>query len=138
MKLETFSSLAKIYPDRDLDSNCFQKEGCMLQNEAFSFQVAFKIDDNDIQVKTAIGCKIDIPDELKPYTMTFLYFNNDDKYLVELREKSTDYLPNENLLRSKNFVPLVYLKVRNFSCELLRLKFSCKYGRFGTKKSRRI
>ena len=77
MKIETLSSLAKIYPDRDLDNNFFQKEGCMLQNEAFSFQAAFKLDDNDTQIKTAIGCIIDIPDELKPYT----------------RVKAIDYVP---------------------------------------------
>lgn len=68
MKIQTLSSMAKIYTDRDLDCNFFQTHGCMLQNEAYSFQVAFKLDEEAGIPKAAVGLKVDVPEELKPYT----------------------------------------------------------------------
>ncbi|MBR5785464.1 MAG: DUF4091 domain-containing protein [Clostridia bacterium] len=68
MILKTLNSLAKIYADRELDDRFIQNEGCMLQNEAFSFQVAFKLEENSDPAKAAFGFSVDIPEELKPYT----------------------------------------------------------------------
>lgn len=77
MKLETLNSLAKIYADRELDCNFFQSKGCMLRNEAFSYQVAFRLDDSASPAKAAFAFVADIPEELKPYT----------------RIKAIDYVP---------------------------------------------
>lgn len=77
MILKTLNSLAKIYADRELDDRFIQNEGCMLQNEAFSFQVAFKLEENSDPAKAAFGFSVDIPEELKPYT----------------RIKAIDYVP---------------------------------------------
>lgn len=44
VQIELLSSLAKVYPDQDLDLRDRQDTGCMLRNEVFSFQAAFRVD----------------------------------------------------------------------------------------------
>ena len=41
--VKTLNSLAKVYPDRELNLSDLQDKGCMLKNEAYSFQVAYKM-----------------------------------------------------------------------------------------------
>lgn len=65
LQVRTLSSLAKVYPDRDLDLKDILNNGCMLRNEAYSFQTAFKFTS---AFQGGVNITLDVPDELKPYT----------------------------------------------------------------------
>ena len=64
IQIETLSSLAKVYPDQELDLRDRQEDGCMLKNEVFSFQAAFRIDN---VWQSSVRIEVEAPEEIKPY-----------------------------------------------------------------------
>lgn len=64
VQIETLNSLAKVYPDQALDLKDRQDTGCMLKNEVFSFQAAYRIDS---AWQSSVRIEVDAPAEIKPY-----------------------------------------------------------------------
>lgn len=63
VQIELLSSLAKVYPDQDLDLRDRQDTGCMLRNEVFSFQAAFRVDH---AWQSTVRIELEAPEELRP------------------------------------------------------------------------
>lgn len=72
--IETLNSLAKVYPDREPDLKDRQEKGCMLKNEVFSFQAAYK---TDTLWQTTVEIEIEAPEALRPF----------------LKVRAVDYVP---------------------------------------------
>ena len=63
VQIELLSSLAKVYPDQNLDLRDRQDTGCMLRNEVFSFQAAFRVDH---AWQSTVRIELEAPEELRP------------------------------------------------------------------------
>ena len=64
VQIETLSSLAKVYPDKELDLRDRVESGSMLKNEVFSFQAAYRIDN---VWQSTIRVEVEAPEEIQPY-----------------------------------------------------------------------
>ena len=64
IQIELLNSLAKVYTDKDIDLRDRQSTGCMLKNEVFSFQAAYRIDN---VWQSSMNVEIAAPEEIKPF-----------------------------------------------------------------------
>ncbi len=62
IKIELLNSLAKVYPDRDIDIKDRLQSGCMLKNEVYSFQAAYRA---DAPFQGTVNIFTEAPDEIK-------------------------------------------------------------------------
>ncbi len=64
VQIEILNSLAKVYPDQEPDLRDRQESGCMLKNEAYAFQAAYRIDN---AWQSSVRIDVDAPEEIRPH-----------------------------------------------------------------------
>lgn len=89
IQIELLSSLAKVYPDQELNMRDRLESGCMLKNEVYSFQAAYKI---DAPCQSSVNIEVNAPEEIRDrVSVRFIDYVPCDFTMYEATIKECDH-----------------------------------------------